>query len=138
MSAKHRDPVFLVNRRIVRAQVQRAWRHGDDARCWRCHGLIAPGTAFDVGHLDPDGGHGVENLAPEHVRCNRREGGRRGAAITAANRGHRTPRPVRGTASRAGLAPWFEAARRVFFAVVSTPAKGSNSHPSPRTIGCVA
>lgn len=78
MSAKHRDPVFLVNRRIVRAQVQRAWRHGDDARCWRCHGLIAPGTAFDVGHLDPDGGHGVENLAPEHVRCNRREGGRRG------------------------------------------------------------
>ena len=106
MSAKHSDPVFLVNRRIIQSQVKRAWRHGEDVRCWRCHRVIPTGSPFDVGHLDPDGGHGLENLAPEHTKCNRSEGGRRGAAITAANRGARRPRDRRPPTTRAGLAPW--------------------------------
>lgn len=138
MSFKHRDPEFLKNRRVIRDQVHRAWRHGDDVRCWRCHRLLIVGRPFDVGHLHPDGGHAVSNLAPEHVRCNRSEGGKRGAAITAANRGARQPRPARGTTARAGLAPWFEAFRPVFFRSRSTPAFGSNRQPSPRTIGYFA
>ncbi|HWU29258.1 MAG TPA: hypothetical protein VN041_09235, partial [Microbacterium sp.] len=82
MSSKHRDPEYLRNARIVRAQVRRAWRLGTEVRCWRCGRVIEPGMPFDVGHLDPDGGHGRSNLAPECVPCNRRDGGRMGAAVT--------------------------------------------------------
>lgn len=104
MTEKHRDPEYLANARIVRARVRAAWRHGTEVHCWRRGELIEPGRAFDVGHLDPDGGHAISNLAPECVRCNRSDGGRRGAAIT----NGRTSRPLPSVrrASREGLAPW--------------------------------
>lgn len=105
MTSKHRDPEFQRNSRLVRAQVRRAWKIGTDVSCWRCGRVLEPGSAFDVGHLDPDGGPGRSNLAPECVRCNRREGGRRGAAIT--NGRHRPAAVVpRGRAGGPGLVPW--------------------------------
>jgi hypothetical protein len=103
VAEKHRDPLYLRNARIVRAQVRRAWAHGLDLRCNRCGRPIEPATRFDVGHLDPDGGHEPSNLAAEHVRCNRSEGGRRGAAI--ANGKAKRPAVTRRSSSE-GLAPW--------------------------------
>jgi hypothetical protein len=104
MTAKHTDPEYLANARIVRAQVRQAWRLGTEVRCWRRGCILEPGARFDVGHLDAHGGHGRENLAPECVRCNRSDGGRRGAAITNARRGE--PRRPRPTVDRSRLAPW--------------------------------
>ncbi|WP_270353441.1 hypothetical protein [Microbacterium testaceum] len=113
MTGKHSDPEYLANARLVRAQVRQAWRFGTEVRCWRKGCPIEPGQPFDVGHLDPDGGHGRDNLAPECRPCNRSDGGRRGAAITNARRRDRQPRParqprrdLRSTATRSGLAPW--------------------------------
>ncbi|GAB6857862.1 hypothetical protein [Microbacterium xylanilyticum] len=106
MTDKHRDPLYLANARIVRARVRRDWRHGTEVRCWRRGCPIEPGSRFDVGHLDPDGGHALSNLAPECVRCNRSDGGRRGAALTNARRaGQPAPRSAP-TTPTAGLAPW--------------------------------
>lgn len=104
MTEKHRDPEYLRNARIVRAQVRAAWRHGEDVHCWRRGELLHPGRPFDVGHLDPAGGHGRSNLAPECVRCNRSDGGRLGAALT----NGRAPRPLPPPRHRSteGLAPW--------------------------------
>ena len=106
MTDKHRDPLYLKNARIVRAQVRRAWKFGTEVCCWRCGRVLEPGSPFDVGHRDTEAGHELSNLAPECVRCNRRDGGRRGAAITNARRAPRRrsappPRPP-----TAGLAPW--------------------------------
>lgn len=107
MTEKHRDPVFLRNARHVRKQVHRAWRVGDDVTCWRCGRVLEPGMPFDVGHIHPDGGAGLDNLAPEHrhrvggCRGNRSAGGQVGAAITNARRSSTPP------ASRSrGLLSW--------------------------------
>ena len=109
MSAKHSDPLYLANARIVRAQVKRAWRFGEDVDCWRCGRIIQPAAKFDVGHLDADAGHALDNLMPEHVRCNRSNGGRMGAAITNTMRVTRTsssaPRPAPTSPTRR-FAPW--------------------------------
>lgn len=105
MTTKHRDPEYLANARIVRAQVRAAWRHGQDVYCWRTGKLLVPGRPFDVGHLDPNGGNAISNLAPETVHSNRSEGGRRGAAITNGRAARPLPPPRRMT-SREGLAPW--------------------------------
>ena len=103
MTERHRHPDFLRNRRIVRAQVQQAWRLGTEVTCWRCRRVLEPGASFDVGHLgDPDD-HTRANLAAECVTCNRRDGGRRGAAITNGRRAR--PAAPRRT-STGGLAPW--------------------------------
>lgn len=104
---KHRDPEYIRNAKLVRAQVRRQWKLGEDVRCWRTGRPIMPGMPFDVGHLDPNGGHALSNLAPETVRSNRSEGGRRGAAITNARRGATArPLPSARRTSREGLAPW--------------------------------
>lgn len=101
MSAKHSDPEFRKNSRIVRQQVTKARRSGADVGCWRCGGPIDEQQTYDVGHIDPAGGHGISNLAPEHRyssgRCqgNRAAGGRMGRAMQTS----------RQTASK-GLLPW--------------------------------
>lgn len=109
MTSKHRDPQYLANARIVRAQVKRAHRFGDDVDCWRCGRPIPPGARFDVGHLDPDAPPTLDNLMPEHVRCNRSVGGRAGAAITNAMRSTRTTATARPALPASGprrFAPW--------------------------------
>lgn len=101
MSAKHSDPEYRKNARIVRQQVEAARRRGAEVDCWRCRLPIDEHQTFDVGHIDPNGGHGLENLAPEHRykggRCqgNRAAGGRLGQARQAARK----------TQTR-GLLPW--------------------------------
>ena len=101
MTAKHADPEYRKNARIVRQQVNKARRSGGEVCCWRCGNPIDELQTYDVGHIDPLGGHNMSNLAPEHRyksgRCqgNRAAGGRLGAAC----------QQTRATAS-AGLLPW--------------------------------
>lgn len=91
MTAKHSDPEYQRNARTIRAGVRSAHRRGVDVVCWRCHRLILPGQASDVGHINPNGGHGMGNLAPEHRHAtgactgNRAAGGKLGATIRTAN-----------------------------------------------------
>jgi len=92
MSAKHQDPEYRKNARIVRQQVKAARLRGSDVACWRCGRDLDPEQSYDVGHRDPLGGHALSNLAPEHRyktgRCqgNRAAGGRMGQARQAARR----------------------------------------------------
>jgi hypothetical protein len=102
MTAKHADPEYRKNARIIRQGVAKKRRAGVDVTCWRCGGDIDPEQTYDVGHIDPAAGHGIGNLAPEHrykqgARCqgNRAAGGRQGKAIQTAKQ----------TASK-GLLPW--------------------------------
>lgn len=87
MTAKHRDPEYRKNAKIIRQQVAKRHRAGDDPTCGRCGFPISEEQRYDVGHIDPQGGPGLDNLAPEHRyktgRCqgNRAHGGRLGAAI---------------------------------------------------------
>lgn len=101
MSAKHADPEYRKNARIIRQQVDRRRRQGDEVACWRCGRPIGEEQTYDVGHIDPAAGHEVDNLAPEHRyksgRCqgNRAAGGRMGRAIQGAR-----------TSASKGLLPW--------------------------------
>lgn len=79
MTAKHADPEYRKNARIIRAQVRRAHAAGQEVQCGRCPWPIDPEQAFDVGHIDPNGGHSLANLRPEHRGENRRAGGKAGA-----------------------------------------------------------
>lgn len=105
MSQKHTSPEWSRTTRTVRAQARAAHARGETVGCWRCGGPLpvdAEGRlVFDVGHLDPNGGEGIDNAAPEHRtkvgQCigNRAHGGRIGAAITNAKRGATTTfRPI--------------------------------------------
>ena len=49
-------------------------------RCARCGRLIEPCTPFDLGHVDGSGRTLYQGI--EHRTCNRRAGGKIGAAIT--------------------------------------------------------
>ena len=101
MTAKHADPEYRKNARIIRQQVAKRRKAGADVTCWRCGGDIHEEQTYDVGHIDPSAGHGIGNLAPEHRyksgRCmgNRAAGGRQGKAIQTAKQ----------SASK-GLLPW--------------------------------
>jgi hypothetical protein len=87
MTAKHRDPDYRKNARIIRQQVTRKRALGVEVACWRCGRLIDPEQTFDVGHINQAGDHSIGNLAPEHRyksgRCqgNRAHGGRIGRAM---------------------------------------------------------
>lgn len=71
--------------------------------CARCRRLVWDSDAWDVGHRIPaeaGGDASIANTWPEHRRCNRSAGGRRGAQLTNARRAARraeaaasTPRP---------------------------------------------
>lgn len=102
MTAKHADPVYRKNARLIRQQVRKARATGRSVTCWRCGHEIDPEQAFDVGHIDAGAGPSIGNLAPEHRykikgRCqgNRAAGGRLGAAR----------QNTRRTATK-GLLPW--------------------------------
>jgi len=101
MTAKHADPEYRKNARIIRQQVEARRRHGDDVGCWRCGRPIHAEQTFDVGHLDPHGGHAMENLAAEHryksghCQGNRAAGGRMGRAVQTAQ-----------LTTTKGLLPW--------------------------------
>jgi hypothetical protein len=95
MTAKHRDPEYLRNRKIVRERVAALHRAGRPAICWRGGGAIwpatpgRPATPYDVGHVAGARGHALHELAPEHrhktAGCcegNRRAGGKVGAMLT--------------------------------------------------------
>jgi hypothetical protein len=65
------------------AQLRRTWKSRVEAgavRCARCGELIVPGDRWDLGHDDED--RSVYS-GPEHARCNRRAGGRRGQRVRA-------------------------------------------------------
>ena len=58
----------------------------------RCGRLVYPDQAWDVGHIVPlsvGGTADLTNLGPSHSTCNRKAGGRMGAAITHGNRTER-------------------------------------------------
>ena len=66
--------------------IQSLVRLGEPVRWWRGRGVIMPGQPFDIGHIDPDGGNDLSNLAPEHrhavdgcCKGNRSHGGTLGA-----------------------------------------------------------
>lgn len=88
MSAKHSDPEYMRNARIIRGRVRALHKRDEPAQCWRCGRAIAPGQPFDVGHRNGATGHSLAELAPEHRHTtpycegNRANGGRKGAAIT--------------------------------------------------------
>lgn len=89
MTAKHQSAEYQRNAALRRKQVAAAHRAGDAYPCWRGRGGILPRQPFDIGHINPLGGEGLDNLAPEHRHrtpgcCtgNRSEGGKIGAAIT--------------------------------------------------------
>ncbi|HEU5223934.1 MAG TPA: hypothetical protein VFU07_09700 [Candidatus Lumbricidophila sp.] len=101
MSAKHADPDYRKHARIIRQQVAKARRANHEVRCWRCGGEIGEEQTYDVGHIDPAGGHALSNLAPEHRykqgHClgNRAAGGRLGHTTRSTN-----------TATTKGLLRW--------------------------------
>jgi hypothetical protein len=57
----------------LRAEFARLVDRGG-VRCWRCGDLIAPGSLWDLGHVDGNPG---AYRGPEHRRCNRATSGRR-------------------------------------------------------------
>jgi len=86
MTAKHQDPEFRKNSRIIRQQVTKRRNNGDEVGCWRCGRPIQEEQTFDIGHINPHAGHSLDNLAPEHryksgvCQGNRAAGGRQGKA----------------------------------------------------------
>lgn len=97
MTSKHASPEYHRNAKHVRRQVRKTWDQEDCVTCWRCGHIIPEGMPYDVGHIDPFGGEGLENLAPEHRTrtgaCpgNRNLGGRAGARITNAGKTRTKP-----------------------------------------------
>lgn len=105
MTAKHQDPEYRKNARIIRQSVTRLHRTGQDVACGRCGLPITPDQRWDVGHVHADGGHSISNLRPEHryksgaCQGNRAHGGRLGQARQQARR-----KTI--DTSTKGLLPW--------------------------------
>ncbi|QDZ14239.1 hypothetical protein FPZ11_05190 [Humibacter ginsenosidimutans] len=96
MSQHHKAAKWSTTSRKLRARMQPTIDAGS-AVCWRCRGLIVPGTKWDVGHVEDASGRWTGRYAPEHALkrdCpmggNRSAGGRKGASLT---NHRRTPRP---------------------------------------------
>jgi hypothetical protein len=70
--------------RRLRKQLLQAVEAGEAVFCARCGDAILPGQKVDLGHVDGSGKTAYSGL--EHSLCNRRAGGRLGAAVTNGNR----------------------------------------------------
>lgn len=93
MSAVHRDPVYVRNSRMVRRVLQKRIDAGELVPCVNCGSAVVAEQRWDVGHIvrPADGGsHDLDNLGASHTGCNRKDGGRIGAAMT--NRSSRKAR----------------------------------------------
>jgi hypothetical protein len=70
----------------VHQRTRAAWRAVVDSggvACARCGCLIEPGSLWDLGHVDGDKSR---YAGPEHRRCNRAAGARRGHRLRAVRR----------------------------------------------------
>ena len=66
---------------MAHRRMRERWRplvESGNALCARCGYPIEPGSPWDMGHVE---GSSSEHSGPEHVRCNRRAGGRNGARV---------------------------------------------------------
>lgn len=82
----------------VHQALRKRWAHlveSGQVCCARCGLPIAPGSSWDLGHVDGDRSR---YAGPEHRRCNRHAGAKQGAAITNHSR-----RPA---AALVGVARW--------------------------------
>lgn len=86
MTSKHATPEWRRTVRLVKAQARRTWEQGGEVTCWRTGRVIPGPDQLDVGHIDPHGGEGLDNAAPELRRVNRSHGGKLGAQITNARK----------------------------------------------------
>lgn len=92
----HTTPEWHRNSRIARKVIRGRIERGEQVACTNCGRPIQPGQLFDVGHI-VDGHRGgsshLSNLGGAHRRCNRRDGGRAGAAAraTSSRRARRLP-----------------------------------------------
>lgn len=85
MSARHRDPEYRKNARLRRQQINLLLKRGEVITCVDCGRPIQEGQTFDVGHRVDGylgGGNELSNLGASHRICNRRSGGKAGAAHT--------------------------------------------------------
>lgn len=83
MSRHHRK--HAAEQRAARAY----WQPLLPVPCGRCRRLVMPEQPWDAGHLisaEHGGTPALHNTWPEHRRCNRAAGGRRGAQLTNARR----------------------------------------------------
>ena len=85
MTAHHRTNSYLAASARVRKIVGPQVAAGNGPRCVDCGGPVMPGQVFDVAHIIPASRGGTDtfdNLGISHRICNRRAGGRMGAAAT--------------------------------------------------------
>jgi hypothetical protein len=68
--------------KAFRLRYLRAIESGNVVLCARCSRRILPGTPFDLDHTPDRSSY----LGPSHRTCNRRQGGRNGAAVTRSRR----------------------------------------------------
>jgi hypothetical protein len=90
MTRKHQSPEYQRNARVIRKRTDAQLATGAQLACWRCgRPIVKP---YDVGHIHPNGGEHMSNLAPEHrtrtgvCAGNRNDGGRVGGLSTAAGK----------------------------------------------------
>lgn len=65
---------------VKHQRARKAWEprvNAGGVSCARCGRGIEPGSAWDLGHTADRSGY----TGPEHMRCNRSEGARRGNAM---------------------------------------------------------
>lgn len=85
MSGAHHTPEWHRARRLVARVITAKLEAGAAIPCVNCGRPIVLGQRWDVGHIvDASAGGGVElsNLGGAHRSCNRKDGGRLGAAKT--------------------------------------------------------
>lgn len=92
MSQHHRGNWTAADSKKWRARIAASL----PAPCSICGRDVEPGSLWDVDHLEGVlAGNDPSNLGPAHRSCNRRQGGKAGAAVTNAGR-----------KKKSGVLPW--------------------------------